>query len=113
MGMRHGSDPLRLAARIHRVSGVALAVFLPTHFYVLGMALTGSEHLDGFLSWSQIPLVKMAEAGLVLLLSLHVFGGLRLLALELLPWSPRQKTYAASAAALSVLVSLGFFLNAV
>ncbi len=113
MGMNHRSDPLRFAARAHRISGVALALFLPVHFYVLGLALNSAEQLDGFLLWSQTPVVKIAEAGLVLLLSLHLFGGLRLLALEFLPWSPRQKTFAAAAAAVSVLVSLGFFLNAV
>jgi fumarate reductase subunit D len=111
--MKHGNDPLRFAARVHRISGVALALFLPLHFLVLAMALNGAEHLDSFLAWSQAPLVKVAEAGVVLLLSLHLFGGLRLLALEFLPWSPRQKTFAASAAAVSVLVSIGFFLNAV
>ncbi len=111
--MRHGAEPLRLAARIHRLSGVALALFLPVHFYVLGMALHSAERLDGFLTWSNAPLVKLAEGGLVLLLSIHLFGGLRVMALELLPWSPRQKTFAASAAALSVLISLGFLLNAV
>ena len=111
--MKHGADTLRLAARVHRISGVALALFLPLHFYVLGMALDGAARLDGFLSWSDTPIVKLAEGGLVLLLSIHLFGGLRLLALEFLPWSPRQKTFAASAAALSVLVSLGFLLNAV
>ncbi len=111
--MKYGADTLRLAARVHRISGVALALFLPLHFYVLGMALDGAARLDGFLSWSDTPIVKLAEGGLVFLLSIHLFGGLRLLALEFLPWSPRQKTFAASAAALSVLVSLGFLLNAV
>lgn len=111
--MKYGADTLRLAARVHRISGIALALFLPLHFYVLGMALDGAARLDGFLSWSDTPIVKLAEGGLVFLLSIHLFGGLRLLALEFLPWSPRQKTFAASAAALSVLVSLGFLLNAV
>lgn len=113
MDMNHRNDPLRFAARVHRISGVALALFLPAHFYVLGLALNNAEQLDGFLSWSHTPLVKIAEAVLVFLLSLHMFGGLRLLALEFLPWSARQKTFAAAAASVSVLVSLGFFLNAV
>ena len=45
------------------------------------------------------------------LLAVHLFGGLRLLALEFLPWSPRQKTYAAAATALSLFVAGGFLMN--
>ena len=97
----------------HRLSGIALALFLPLHFLVLGQALHGTAKLDAFLKWSEQPLVKFAEFGLVFLLAVHLFGGLRLLALEFLPWSPRQKTYAAAATAGSVLVACGFLLNAV
>jgi fumarate reductase subunit D len=70
----------------HRLSGLALAIFLPAHFYVLAMALDRAR-LDGFLKAAEMPAMKFGEWGLVLLLSLHMFFGLRLLALELLPWS--------------------------
>jgi fumarate reductase subunit D len=70
----------------HRVSGVLLAVFLPVHFLVLGLALEDGAAFDGFLRWTEAPLVKLAEWGLVLLLSVHLAAGLRLLVLELLPW---------------------------
>lgn len=70
----------------HRLSGIALALFLPAHFYVLGMALDEAR-LDQFLKLSEMPAMKFGEWGLVLLLTLHMFFGLRLLALELLPWS--------------------------
>jgi len=113
MSGSHRRDTLRIASLIHRVSGLGLALFLPLHFYVLGLALNDSAQLDSFLRWTDNPLVKIAEAGLVLLLSLHLFGGLRLLALEFLPWSPRQKLYVALAASVSVFVSLGFLFSAV
>ncbi|MBU1210706.1 MAG: succinate dehydrogenase, cytochrome b556 subunit [Alphaproteobacteria bacterium] len=113
MSGSHRRDGLRIASMVHRISGLALALFLPLHFYTLGLALNDAAELDTFLRWTDNPLVKIAEAGLVGLLSLHLFGGLRLLALEFLPWSPRQKLYAALAASASVFVSLGFFLSAV
>ena len=69
--------------------------------------------MDVFLNWTEIPLVKVAEVGLVFLLAVHFFGGLRLLAVEFLPWSPRQKTYAAMAAAVSFFVASSFFMNAI
>jgi len=70
----------------HRISGIALALFLPLHFLVLGLALEGAAELDRFLVLAEMPLFKVAEWGLVVLLTIHLFFGLRLLALELLPW---------------------------
>ncbi len=109
----HRSHPLWYAFILHRVSGAALALFLPAHFYLLSLALRSPETLDGFLHWSELPVVKVAEFGLVFLLAVHLFGGLRLLAFELLPWSPRQKALAAGAAGLAFFVSGAFLLNAV
>ena len=109
----HRHHPLWFAYILHRISGLLLALFLPAHFYVLGLALNDAAELDAFLIWTELPLVMFAEFGLVFLLAVHFFGGLRLLALEFLPWSPRQKTYAALATALSFFVSGGFLLSAV
>ncbi len=111
--MTHRSQPLWYAFILHRLSGIALALFLPLHFYVLALALKDPATLDGLLHWTQNPAVKLAEFGLVFLLAIHLFGGLRLLALEFLPWSPRQKTYAAMATALAFFVSCTFFLKAI
>jgi fumarate reductase subunit D len=76
---RYRNHPLWLAFLLHRLSGLALSVFLPMHFYVLALALTSPERLDGFLHWAELPLVKFAAFGLVFLLAVHFFGGLRLL----------------------------------
>ncbi|MDH3218445.1 MAG: succinate dehydrogenase [Gammaproteobacteria bacterium] len=105
-------QPLYLAFLLHRLSGLGLALFLPMHFYLLGLALNGDAALDRALEWTAGPLFKLAEAGLVLLLAVHLFGGLRLLALENLPWSDRQKNYAAVAVAASFFVACGFLLRA-
>ncbi len=98
---------------LHRVSGVALALFLPVHFWVLSQALNRPQVLDGFLDWTELAIVKLAEFGLVFLLAAHLFGGLRLMALEWLPWASWQKTLAAGAVGASVLVSGTFFLKAI
>ena len=108
----HRRHPLWLAYLLHRISGLGLALFLPLHFYVLSFALTDPGALDGFLRWTEHPLVKLAEFGLVFLLAVHFFGGLRLLALEFLPWSPHQKSLAAGAVAGAFGVSTVFLLNA-
>jgi len=93
-------------AHVHRVSGIALAVFLPLHFWALGNAL----ELDSFLAWTERPLVKLGECAIVLALAAHLGGGLRVLALEFLPWLDWQKSLAAVAAAFTIAVGLAFAL---
>jgi fumarate reductase subunit D len=100
-----------LAFAVHRLSGVGLAIFLPLHFLALGTALNGEAALDGFLRWTDHPLVKLAETGLVLLLAAHLAGGLRLLALEFIGWRDWQKTAVAVAAGFSLAAGLLFLLN--
>lgn len=70
----------------HRISGLVLALFLPIHFLVLGLALEGTDPLNRFLAFSELPWVKASEWGLVVLLSLHLLFGLRVLMLELTDW---------------------------
>ena len=45
----------------HRLSGVALALFLPLHFLALGMAIEGADGLDRFLALADRPLVKLED----------------------------------------------------
>ena len=99
-----------LAFLVHRVSGILLTLFLPVHFFALGSALEGAAAFDIFLAWTERPLVKFAEWGIVLLLAAHLGGGLRVLALEFLPWRDWQKSLAAAAAALALAVGLAFAL---
>jgi fumarate reductase subunit D len=91
---------------VHRLSGVALAAFLPLHFWTLGRALA----LDDFVSWTQHPLVKLGEWLIVVALAAHLGGGLRVLALEFLPWRDWQKSLAAVAAALAIGIGLALAL---
>ena len=92
-------EPLWRAAMIHRVSGVLLALFLPLHFFVLGLAIEGEARLGGFLKWTEQPVVKLAETLLVVVLAVHLLGGLRVLVIENLPWRDGQKRMAAWAVA--------------
>lgn len=107
------AHPLWLAYILHRLSGLGLALFLPAHFYVLSMALNDAARLDAFLRLTDYTLVKLAEFGLVFLLAVHFFGGLRLMAFEWLPWSAPQKTWAAASLAGAFLISTTFLLRAI
>ncbi len=110
---RARSHPAWWAFIVHRVSGLLLAIFLPFHFWALGQALQGPHALGGFLHWTEQPLVKFAEVGLVLLLAAHMAGGVRLLMLEFLAWRDWQKTLIAVAAGVSLAAGLAFALNVV
>ena len=96
----------RWLAHVHRVSGIALAIFLPLHFWALGNAL----QLDSFLAWTRQPLVKAGEWAIVVALAAHLGGGLRVLAIEFLDWHEWQKSLAAVAAALTLAVGLALAL---
>ena len=103
--VKHRLSVLWIAAMVHRLSGLALAIFLPLHFLALGLAINGDAKLDRFLRWSDQPPVKLAEGGLIFLLAVHLLGGLRVLAIENLEWRDGQKQLATIAAAASAIVA--------
>ena len=97
---------------VHRLSGLALALFLPLHFLVLGQALQGEAALDVFLRWTQAPLVQFSEIALVFLLAAHLTGGLRLLFVEFVGWrSETQKMLISAAGGVAAFCALAFALN--
>ena len=112
--MRGGprTQPGFVAALLHRLSGLALAVFVPFHFLALATVLNGADALDSFLSLSRDPFVKLSETGLVAALALHMALGLRVLAIEFL--GVRERTGAAVSACIGVGLAFGlsFLLNA-
>ena len=110
--MKHRSHPLWKAFLLHRISGLALALFLPIHFVILGLALEGASALNTALAFSELPFVKAAEAGLILLLAIHLLGGIRILILELTQLSWDQKMLSRSAFGLSAIIATIFLWSA-
>jgi fumarate reductase subunit D len=104
----HRKNLLWIAALVHRLSGLALAIFLPLHFLTLGLAINGEARLEGFLRWADQPLVKVSESALVFLLLVHMLGGLRVLVIENLDWRDGQKQLATVAAGISAIVAFIF-----
>ena len=105
------SHPAWWAYLMHRLSGLALALFLPLHFWALGLALHGAATLDGFLRFTDQGLFKVAEWGLVVLLSLHMAGGLRILLIEFGPASGLRKNWIAGAAGFAFATGRAFALS--
>src|SRR5665213_1241918 len=94
-----------VAAMLHRLSGIALAVFLPLHFLALATALQGANALDSFLALTRQPLVMAAECGIVIALAIHMTLGLRVLAIEFFDF--REKTFAVLSACLAAVLAVG------
>jgi fumarate reductase subunit D len=113
---RNRTDIGYLAFVLHRISGLAITLFLPLHFLLLGSALGGESALQAGLNWTNHPFFKFAETGLVAGLALHLALGIRLLIIERTgniqrhaQWAVVGGTFALSAAllfALSMEISL-------
>jgi len=108
----HRAHPGYWAFLLHRLSGLALMLFLPVHFWMLGLALDETA-FDAGIAWTAQPLVKVGEWGIVVLLAAHLAGGARLLMLEFLPWSEWQKTRIAISIGLVALFGAVFALGLV
>jgi fumarate reductase subunit D len=104
----HRTSPLWMAALVHRLSGLALAIFLPFHFLALGLAISGEARLENFLRWADQPWVKISEGLMLGLLAVHMLGGLRLLALENLSWREGQARLALAAIVAAMIVVFVF-----
>jgi fumarate reductase subunit D len=106
-------QPGFLAALLHRLAGIALAIFLPVHFWALSAALNGADFLDKFLKVTNTPLIKFAEGGIVVALTLHMALGLRVLAIEFLPMHERTRVAISICLAAGFAVGLAFAFNVV
>ncbi len=104
--------PGRLAALLHRLSGLALAIFVPFHVLALATVLNGADALDRFLCLSKDPLVNLSETGLVAALALHMALGLRVLAIEFLGVRERTGTAVSACIGVAFAFGLSFLLNA-
>jgi fumarate reductase subunit D len=103
---RARTAPAYWAFVVHSVSGLALALFLPLHFYALSQALDPAR-FDRFLEWTRQPLVRATEILVVMALAAHLAGGVRLLFAELVAWrSETQKTWLALGGAFTLAVGL-------
>lgn len=95
-----------VAAMLHRLSGVALAIFLPMHFLALATALNGADSLESFLALTRAPIVAFLEWAIVIALTIHLTLGLRVLAIEFFDF--RERTLAALSVCFAAIAAIGF-----
>ena len=105
---RARTHPGFILAMAHRLSGLALALFLPVHFLTLGTALQGAAALEQTLQLIDMPLFKLGEWALVVLLAIHLSCGVRLLVIEFRPWSGSRKNWWTAVVGVGVATGLAF-----
>lgn len=108
---RNRADIGYLAFVLHRVSGLAITLFLPLHFLLLGTALGGESALQAGLGWTDHPFFKIAETGLVLGLALHLGLGIRLLIIERTGYIRRHQQWAVMGGIFALSAALLFALS--
>lgn len=109
--LRARAHPAYWAFLVHRLSGIALALFLPLHFLALGQSLAGEAALERFIRFTDQPLFKFGEWALVVLLATHMMGGVRLLLIEFGDWSGLRKNWIAGAFGFGAVAGLAFALS--
>ena len=97
----------------HRITALALTVYLYVHLVTLGTVLQGQDSFDRAMALMNTPTIRILELFLVWLVLFHGLNGLRLLALAFAPGlNHRGLSYAvAIGSAVIVLASLPLFLE--
>ena len=80
-----------LAWLLHRVTGVALAIYLLPHFLSIHAARNGAQALDAELHGFATPVFAVAEWLLIGAVAFHALNGLRIIAVDSFDLAPRHK----------------------
>ena len=80
-----------VAWALHRITGVALAVYLLPHIISINSSRGGREAFDAALGWYAGPLIAASEFVLVLTVAFHMFNGIRIIVVDFFDLSHTQK----------------------
>ena len=80
-----------IAWLLHRLSGVALAAYLPMHIWVNHHLSQGPEQYNEIMRILAMPVFKILEVGLWGVILYHTLNGIRILLIDLGPGVKYQK----------------------
>lgn len=87
----------------HRLSGVALVVYLVLHIWGL-RALTDRAAYNELIAKYHAPIFKVGEFLLLAAVAYHAMNGLRIVLIDFLGWSPNQKKLFWTLTAVTVVI---------
>ncbi len=95
---------------LHRLSGVALAIYLVPHFFSIHSSQQGAQLFDQEMNVYTAPFFKFAEFMIVMTVAFHMFNGLRIIALDCFNLAGHQKLLfgLAMSGCAAVLISASF-----
>lgn len=99
-------SPGFLSFVLRRVTGIALVLYLFTHIWVIGSAVSGAEAFDERLNFFQQPLFKLAEIALLAAVVWHAFDGIRLLIVHYFKLTDQRKSQFYALLVISALVTI-------
>ena len=76
---------------LHRLSGLALIMYMLLHIWVIHHLIGGEESFDGIMDFFNNPLFKALEIGLVGVILYHLWNGLRVTLVDIGVAVERQK----------------------
>ena len=76
---------------LHRLSGVALAIYLVPHFFSIHSSQQGAQLFDQEMNVYTSPFFKFAEFMIVMMVAFHMCNGLRIIALDCFNLAGHQK----------------------
>ena len=80
-----------VAWALHRITGVALAIYLLPHIISISSSRAGREVFDETLGFYAGPLIAASEFVLVLAVAFHMFNGIRVIVVDFFDLSHTQK----------------------
>lgn len=80
-----------LSYTLHRITGIALVLFLFLHIWTLSSVFQGQEGFEKAVRKFDNPLGHAMEYTLFLAVTLHLLNGLRITLVELLALAPQQE----------------------
>ena len=87
----------------HRLSGLAIVVYLVLHIWGL-RALTDRAAYNDLIAKYHAPIFKVGEFLLLAAVAYHAMNGLRIVLIDLLGWSPNQKKLFWTLGAVTLLI---------
>lgn len=76
---------------LHRVTGLAILLYLIIHVAELGAAMWGPKYSNAILSFFHVPLFKLALLGIIAAVLYHTLNGLRLILMDFTGWGVKYQ----------------------
>lgn len=90
---------------MHRLTGVGLVVYLVIHIWGL-KSLSDPETFNALIAKYHSPIYKVGEFALLVAVAYHAMNGLRIVLIDFLGWSPKQKRLFATLGIVTAVIVL-------